>query len=59
MKPWVKRALRTFFQTAAGYISVHIATTNLDAKSAVSGLIISAIAAGIAAAMNFKEGENE
>jgi hypothetical protein len=48
----VKRALRTFFQAAAGYISVNIAVAELDTKRAVIGFIGSAIAAGIAAVMN-------
>ncbi len=55
MKTWMKRALRTFVQTAVGYISVNIVATDLTAKSAVIGLIVSAVSAGIAAAMNFKE----
>ena len=55
MKTWMKRAVRTFVQTAVGYISVNIVATDLTAKSAVIGLIVSAVSAGIAAAMNFKE----
>ena len=55
MKTWMKRALRTFVQTAVGYISVNIVATDLTAKSAVIGLIVSAVSAGVAAAMNFKE----
>lgn len=55
MKTWMKRAVRTFVQTAVGYISVNIVATDLTAKSAVIGLIVSAVSAGVAAAMNFKE----
>ena len=55
MKIWVKRGLRTFAQTAVGYISVNIVATDLPVKSAVLGLVTSAIAAGISAVMNFKE----
>lgn len=55
MKPYVRRALRTFLQTAIGYIAVNIATTDLSVKSAVLGLAVSAVAAGVAAAMNLKE----
>ena len=55
MKTWMKRAVRTFVQTAVGYISVNIVATDLTAKSAVIGLIVSAVSAGIAAAMNYKE----
>ena len=55
-KEWLRRAVRTFIQTAAGYISVNIVTTDLTVKSAVLGLAVSAISAGIAAMMNL---ENE
>ena len=55
-KEWLRRAVRTFIQTAAGYISVNIVTTDLTVKSAVLGLAVSAISAGIAAIMNL---ENE
>ena len=46
-KPYVKRALRTFLQTAVGYIAVNIAATDLTVKSAVLGLAVSAISAGL------------
>ena len=51
----IKRAIRTFIQAAAGVIAVNVATLDLTAIEAVKGLIISAIAAGIAAAMNVKK----
>ena len=54
-KTYVKRALRTFLQTAVGYIAVNIAATDLSVKSAVLGLAISAVSAGIAAVMNLRE----
>ena len=54
-KTYVKRALRTFLQTAVGYIAVNIAATDLSVKSAILGLAISAISAGVAAVMNLKE----
>ena len=54
-KTYVKRALRTFLQTAVGYIAVNIAATDLNVKSAVIGLAVSAVSAGIAAVMNLKE----
>ena len=54
-KPYVKRALRTFLQTTVGYIVVNIAATDLTVKSAVLGLAVSAISAGLAAVMNLKE----
>ena len=55
-KSCVKRSLRTFLQTAVGYIAVNIAATDLTVKSAVLGLAVSAISAGLAAVMNLKEG---
>ena len=54
-KTYVKRALRTFLQTAVGYIAVNIAATDLNVKSAVIGLAVSAVAAGMAAVMNLRE----
>ncbi len=54
-KTYVKRALRTFLQTAVGYIAVNIAATDLSVKSAVIGLAVSAVSAGVAAVMNLKE----
>lgn len=59
MKTWVKRALRTFVQTAAGYIAVNIAAVDFSetsvTKTAVIGLLVSAVASGIAAVMNLRE----
>ncbi len=53
------RALRTFLQTAVGYIAVNIAVVDFSntsvAKTAVVGLCVSAAAAGLAAVMNVKE----
>ena len=57
MKTCIKRALRTFLQTAVGYIAINIATTDLSVKSAIIGLAVSAVAAGMAAVMNIKEVE--
>lgn len=54
-KNCVKRAVRTFLQTAIGYIAVNIAATDLTVKSAVIGLAVSAVSAGLAAVMNLKE----
>lgn len=54
-KNCVKRAVRTFLQTAVGYIAVNIAATDLNVKTAVIGLCISAVSAGLAAVMNLKE----
>ena len=60
MKTWIKRSYRTFMQTAVGYIAVNVATLDFTEdgevlKSAVIGLGVSAVAAGIAAVMNLKE----
>ena len=60
MKETIRRALRTFVQTAIGYIVTNIAILsdpetlqNTDIlKTTVIGLIISAISAGLAAVMN-------
>lgn len=54
-KNCVKRAIRTFFQTAMGYIAVNIAATDINVRSAAVGLAVSAVAAGISAVMNLKE----
>ena len=54
-KTYVKRALRTFLQTAVGYIAVNITATDLTVRSAVIGLAVSAVSAGVAAVMNLKE----
>ena len=59
-KNCVKRALRTFLQTAVGYIAVNLAVVDFNAdgqalKAAVIGLCVSAVSAGAAAVMNLKE----
>ena len=53
----VKRGIRTFIQAAASYIAVNVVTFDFSASNAVKGFIISAIAAGIAAAMNIERKE--
>ena len=59
MKNWVKRALRTFAQSALGYIVVAIPAIDFAdvsaAKTALIGVGVSAVAAGIAAVMNIIE----
>ena len=60
MKEMLKRAARTFFQAAVGYLSSNLvavltATDPADfnyIKSALTGLFVSAVAAGVAALMN-------
>lgn len=57
MKNWVKRALRTFIQTAVGYACVAIPAIDWADTSRVKGTLIgigiSAVAAGVAAVMNY------
>ena len=59
-KNCVRRALRTFLQTAIGYLAVNIAVVDFSAdkaalKSCLVGLGVSAVSAGISAVMNLKE----
>ena len=61
-KETLKRMLRTFVQTAVGYILVNIALVDLSSgkealKSALIGLGVSAAAAGLAAVMNLTKTE--
>ena len=56
----LNRALRTFLQTALGYVAVNIAVLDFSQsgtvlKSALTGLAVSAVAAGLAAVMNMEE----
>ena len=58
-KVCIKRAVRTFFQTAVGYISINIVTGDFTSKeamkNAIVGLGVCAVASGLAAVMNMKE----
>ena len=62
-KNCLKRALRTFLQTAIGYIVTNLAMYfgDLDfaneglLKKAVCGLVVSAVAAGLSAVMNLEK----
>lgn len=66
-KPCLKRAFRTFIQTALGYVitNVTLALSGLDfndgdvVKNALIGLAVAAVAAGASAVMNLKEGEDK
>ena len=56
-RPWVKRTVRTFVQTAVGYIAVNLAAIDFTAeksvlRTALLGLAVSAASAGLAAVMN-------
>lgn len=57
MKNWMKRAIRTFVQAAAGYACVALPAIDWGNTSALRGALIglgvSALAAGIAAVMNY------
>lgn len=64
MKDWQKRALRTFMQTAVGYVCTAIVTVDWGAdkaiiKATITGIIVSAIAGGISAAMNIYDEKND
>lgn len=59
-KETIRRALRTFCQTAIGHIAVNVTVIDFTdgkevMKSAIIGLLISAIASGISAVMNLEE----
>lgn len=66
-KPCLKRAFRTFIQTALGYVitNVTLALGGLDfndgdvVKNALIGLAVAAVAAGASAVMNLTEGEDK
>lgn len=58
LKEMIKRALRTFIQTAGGYIAANLvcATAGITdlgvLKTVILGLAVSSVAAGLAAVMN-------
>ena len=59
----VKRVMRTFFQAALAYITVNLALIDFSeekatVKAAVTGLAVSAVAAGLAAVMNLERRED-
>ncbi len=66
-KNCLKRALRTFLQTALGYILANLALflTGTDFanaemwKSAVCGLLVSSVSAGLSAVMNLEKKEEK
>ena len=62
MKNWLKRALRTALQSAVGYLAVAVPNVEWSAEKAVlkttlTGIGISAVSAGLAAAMNITDEE--
>lgn len=59
-----KQSNRTFIQTAIGYAAVNIVAIDFSAskqvlKTALVGLGVSAVSAGIAAVMNLEEKNND
>ena len=63
-KTTLKRAGRTFIQSALAYITVNLMYINftddkVSVKSAVTGLLIAAVSAGISAVMNLEKKEGE
>lgn len=60
MKNWVKRALRTFVETALAYVASAIPLVDFSAdkaviKTTIIGICASAISAGIAAVWNYHD----
>ena len=63
-KTTLKRAGRTFIQSALASITVNVMYINftddkVSVKSAVTGLLIAAVSAGISAVMNLEKKEGE
>lgn len=63
-KETLRRAGRTFLQTAIGYVAANVAFIDFTAEdevlfSALIGLAVSAIAAGVAAIMNTEKKTQE
>lgn len=63
-KETLRRAARTFIQAAVSYIAVNLVIVNFGEskeviKSAIIGLAVSALSAGVAAVMNLQKEENE
>ncbi len=63
-KTTLKRAGRTFIQSALAYITVNVMYINftddkVSVKSAITGLLIAAVSAGISAVMNLEKKEGE
>jgi hypothetical protein len=61
MKNWVKRAARTFIQSAVGYVAVAVPAIDWTSsgratlKTALVGIGVSAVSAGISAVMNIMD----
>lgn len=64
MKDWIKRALRTFVQSAVAYFCTAIVAVDWSAekqvlKTTIIGIVMSAIAGGISAAMNYLDNKDD
>ncbi|MGN1124013.1 MAG: hypothetical protein ACI4RR_06675 [Eubacterium sp.] len=62
-KNTLRKTVRTFIQTALGYLAVNIAVVDFSAekaviKSALLGVAVSAVSAGFCAVMNLEKKEN-
>lgn len=63
-KTTLKRAGRTFIQSALAYITVNVVYINftddkVSVKFAITGLLVAAVSAGISAVMNLEKKEGE
>ena len=63
-KTTLKRAGRTFIQSALAYITVNVVYINftddkVSVKSAITGLLVAAVSAGISAVMNLEKKDGE
>ncbi len=61
-KECLRRAWRTFIQAVVAYIAVNIVLIDFGSeksvlKSALTGLVVAAVAAGLAAVMNLPKGD--
>ncbi len=58
--PWLKRALRTFVQTAAGVLAAAVAeASGMLGALDMEAVIVMAVATGLAAVMNLREKPGE
>ncbi len=53
-KPRVERAIKTFIEVFCSYISVNVMTVDFNSKTAIYGLVASAIGSAISVVLNLK-----
>lgn len=63
-KETFNRMLRTFIQTALSYIAIHIVAVDFSEskallRAALTGIAVSAVAAGLSAVMNLEKKKTE